>query len=403
MLEVDYLFDGGTPCDVERRRDGSIFCRPFSTVSGTQHFACGVRVSGDADEFPVKLTVAWPRRWRGEDVPVGFEPEIARRMTAPDSFVRVLHRCCVFLPRGGERWERLINVGVDEGSETASVVLSGPGVVATQRPYTWAEHRSLIGWAREQPACVVDEIGRSREGLPIHAVTIAGSDARAPTVWVQAYQHVTEYTGPIVIDAMARRLAAREASEAASRLTWQFVPAVDIGGLRYGVGYHVGPRSSACVRDRNPNRDWHEGTWPEVAAVRSFIEAELEAGRRYGLALDLHNGWDRAHTSGACYTVHPDSAGVDYVNRQRSFVDWMYDHTDHTEPGQYWQHDTAGRSFTSYFAQLTGALAHTVEFSRHLWWERASRSYRPIEPTDPERFVAQAVDAIGGYFDRSHV
>ena len=44
--------------------------------------------------------------------------------------------------------------------------------------------------------------------------------------------------------------------------------------------------------------------------------------------------------------------------------------------------------------ELCGCLVHTVEFSRHLWWDRASQQYVPPAPEHPARYARDARDAL---------
>ena len=45
--------------------------------------------------------------------------------------------------------------------------------------------------------------------------------------------------------------------------------------------------------------------------------------------------------------------------------------------------------------ELCGCLVHTVEFSRHLWWDRASQQYVPPAPEHPARDALAAIADAG--------
>ncbi|MFW6066275.1 MAG: M14 family zinc carboxypeptidase, partial [Planctomycetota bacterium] len=288
---------------------------------------------------------------------------------------------------------------------TVSVPIRGTGrdiYLVTQKPYTADRLAALLGDAeRAEPGCV-RTLGLSQAGLPVSAVLLesdAGPDA--PTVYLQGYQHVTEFSGPLVIDAMIRHLlSGSPGRELRRKLAFHFAPVVDVDAVFYGPGIMLDPHPPGELRAKNPNRDWRDLTWPEVRAVEGFLRKQLESGRRYVAGLDLHNGWHMADDSGGAYTVSsPEDHGEQTAARQKEFVDHMLARTDHEKPGNYWQHTAGGRTFKACFMDLTGnPIAHTVEFSRHMWWNREKQQYVPYGPDHPGKFARQAAEAMAEFF-----
>jgi hypothetical protein len=398
---VAFQFPAGTPCRAEESEHARLLCHPFANRSGCQWFHFCVRVEGLRDGQELTLDVEWPPIRSADQLP-DADAETLRRETEYDSFAKVLPRICLL---SADLWSFSPAHGVElTGERTVSVPLLGTGrdlYLATQMPYTPARHAALLAEAeRAEPGCV-HTLGLSQAGLEVSTVRLeadAGSDA--PTVYIQAYQHITEFSGPLIAEAMIRHLlAGGPGRELRRNVTFHITPAVDVDAVFYGPSLALDPRPSE-LRKKNPNRDWQDLTWPEVRAIDGFLRSEVAGGRRYVAGLDLHNGWHMADDSGANYTVSTvEDAGEKTVAEQKAFIDHMLSRTDHERVGNYWQHAAGGRTFKSYFQRLTGvSLAHTVEFSRHLWWNRRKQAYEPYAPHHPEQFARQATAALAEFF-----
>lgn len=378
--------------------------RPYSPQSGSQTFFWRGLLTGLDSNSPVRLQLRWPPEWTVQDVlkrlPEANE-ETARRMTEHDSFAAALEKVLIW-SADGRHWQPVEGVQrVDDDTVTwATDGWPSEVHVATQLAYTWADLEGLLACLRERPCCQVRRIGRSQAGLDLHAVSVPAKSPDAPTVYVQAYQHVTEFTGPWVIDTMLRRLTGAEDLVLRQDVNWHFVPAVDVDALHYGPPWAMAERSWPSVRDRNPNRDWQEGTWPEVAAIRAWLAELISAGQAPAIALDLHNGWWKVHAPGSCYTLACEGhADPQYIAAQKRFVAFMLGRTDHAEPGSTWQHAAIGGStFANWMRdRAPKCLAHTVEFSRHIWWDRQAGRYVDARPEHPARFAVQFADALHAF------
>src|SRR4051794_20289872 len=84
----------------------------------------------------------------------------------------------------------------------------------------------------------VREVGRSRQGDPIHLVTIATENPRG-SVLVPGQPHPSEPTGMVTVMPLARRLA--EAPEQALGVDWHFIPCADPDATRLNQGWFSGP------------------------------------------------------------------------------------------------------------------------------------------------------------------
>lgn len=402
-IRINHQFHAGTGCRVTRTGENRFACRPYATRSGCQWFYFCVRIENLPPDKRIKLDIHWPRIRTASDLG-DVDEEQLRRETEYDSFAKVLTKICL-LSDDLLSFRRAEGVELTD-DETVSLPVCGTGgdlYLVTQMPYTATRHAALLADATQAEPDCVKTLGLSQAGLPVSAVLLE-SDAgpEAPTVYVQGYQHVTEFSGPLVIEAMIRHLLDGGPGRGLRKnLAFHFVPAVDVDAVFYGPAIMLNPRPVADdLRTKNPNRDWRDLDWPEVAAVERFLREQVDSGRRYVAGLDLHNGWHKAEDSGGAYTVSsPDEHDGQTAASQKEFVDHMLARTDHEKPGNYWQHAAGGKTFKAYFIDLADTpIAHTVEFSRHMWWNREKQQYVPYGPDHPGNFAPQAAEAMVEFF-----
>jgi hypothetical protein len=354
------------------------------------------------------LEIVWPRVWTAADMPDETDPEVVSRMTRHDSFLSVMPHAIM---RSGDLddWLPVDGVRMDESTDTAVVPLVGDGrpiYVCTQIPYRPSRYLALLDHVRGVAPKALHEIGRSQAGQTLYMVNLPATDcpfADAPTVYVQALQHCDEFTGGFVVDALLRELLDEAAGPPLRRrINWQIMPMLDVDGL-HGLQEQAVAQMGKNVRRKNPNRDWDAGEWPEVAAVRQWWRQQIDAGCRYAVCFDLHNGWSNRRESGACYTIFVDPrTPPEHLARQRRFIDFLYERTDH-ETGKYWGSQLPfGMTCKEAFYRLTGSpLSYTVEFSRHVWWDRALQAYVPSRPDYPRRYARDVAKAVVEHLETS--
>lgn len=394
-VQIDTDFTAGTAGTVEKRAEDHLAFTPATKAPAGQFFYACVRVSGLAAGQALKLDLVWPavKTW---DPASGPKPKgDAARPYAP-SFAAVLPQIIV-QSADLRTWTPVAGAAAAD-ENTVRVPLAGTGrpiYVATQMPYTADLYADLIRHVKDREPAAVREVGKTHGGLPLYVITLeaARPEARPRTVFIQGYQHLTEFTGPLAADAAVRYLLDAEGGKKArANLSFQILPAFQVDSLTHGRAAASRPGQTS-----NSNRDWAAKTWPEVRAVDAFLRAEMAAGRKYALGFDLHNGWSNPKASGACYTIYP-KAWVDesVIAKQKEFIDFLYARTDHEAPGRYWGHEAEG-TFKEYFYRTTGTLSYTIEFSRFMWWNRAAKAYEPYRPEHPARFAGQFIDAVAEF------
>lgn len=378
---------------------------PLLAVSGSQWFSFAVRVEGLAPGETGRLDLHWPPQPRVEDL-VNPTAEDIDRLTQHDSFATVLADTIHVAEAATDadlvtaHWIRPAVAPL--GAEAVAVTLVGTGrplTLVTQLPYTPAHLEALLAHVSTHAPGAVRALGPTREGRHIPALIFDDrAPADAPVIHLQAYQHLTEFTGPLVLDAFARRLVDTIAGrELRRRFVLDLVPAVDLDGLVHGLAWHRAAQLlPGELRAKNINRDWVDGEYAEVRAVRAHLEARRAAGRRHALIFDLHNGWKNRREAGACYTIFPrDRASEETRAAQRACIDFLTDRTDHCPTGEfYWEHDAPG-TFSHSASLLTGCpLSFTVEFSRFQTWDHIARRPAPYDVEWHDRFAGQLVSAL---------
>jgi hypothetical protein len=385
------------PADVRQLGPRHLRVTPALAWSGSQWFYwCGsVRDLGEGETGMIDLV--WPPVAQAESM-AGASAETIERHTRHASFASVLPQTIVTSP-DFRAWTLV--PGVSPSASEPNVVripLRGTGreiFVATQVPYTFDDLSRLLSDVEATEPGAVREIGHSRGGIPLKVVELrSASGEDAPICYVQAYQHLTEFTGPLVADALVRWLLTPAGRTARRRLAFHILPAVDVDGLRMGFAAR-----RAVAKDRGPskniNRDWFDEEYTEVRAVVANLKRLTSGGRRFACGLDLHNGWSEPTRSGGCYTIFPPGAVAEPVrDTQRGFADALQSRTDHDPPGTHWEFDAAG-AFHRRFYALTGCpLSFTVEFSRFKTWSRRAGAYETYAPEFHGRFAPQLAEAL---------
>lgn len=305
IMKITFPNPEGTPSDIVELRPNYFRVRPLLAHSGSQWFYWCAKIDDLAIGEEAVIELEWPQVPKPEEL-VNPSKEQLIRFTQHGSFVEVLPR---IIGVSEDLCSWAFPDSVQEG-DVLRVVLEGTGrsfYIATQFPYTSDHLDELFEYLSERAPSAATNIGHSRAGLPMKAIIIdEDAPADAPVVYMQAYQHITEFTGSWVIDKMVRWLFETEAGEELrSRLAFHFVPAVDFDGLTYGMMWNkASVLDPNHLRNININRDWPAAKYyPEVGVVDRFLRSQLTKGRHYCAAFDMHNGWISAEHAGAVYNI----------------------------------------------------------------------------------------------------
>jgi len=226
-----------------------------------------------------------------------------------------------------------------------------PAWLCTYVPYTSDDIDALERDLGGSPYVEALTPSRSVDGRPIRLFKITDPsvpDEHKRTIYVQAGQHSPAEMAPgRVIDQAARYLCAPadDATHIAELLRstiFLLAPIVNVDCGHYGG-------SGMNLNRINTNRDWLEGTQPEVAGLKSFIDDWIAGGRTLDLALDFHAGgaW-KNHVVLAIDEQAATTVRSGWYEEQERFISALEAHTG------------IGREDAHYRSFIDGTFAHAL-------------------------------------------
>lgn len=196
-VQVDFGFPVGTPGRVEKRAEDHLAFIPQTTAPGGQFFYVCVRVDHLQAGQALRLDIAWPPALKA-DPASGPAPKGDAARNYQASFAAVVPQV-TFQSEDLRAWTPVAGVMLaDENTVRVPVVGTGrPLYVATQIPYHAGLYDDLIRHVKEREPAALEEAGKSQGGRPLYVITLEATrpEARPRTVYIQAYQHLTELYG----------------------------------------------------------------------------------------------------------------------------------------------------------------------------------------------------------------
>jgi Zinc carboxypeptidase len=168
--------------------------------------------------------------------------------------------------------------------------------VARMEPYRLSDLDRLLGSIRGHRLVQITPIGKTVSGRDLEIIRIGNPDAPY-RVFVRARAHPWESGSNWVTEGLIQRLL-KDDDESRRFLRVYNVSVLPLankdGVARGGTRFNL--------RGKDLNRDWDKPANPELApenaGLEKWLEAEIAAGRRPHLALELHNdGAGRLHLS----------------------------------------------------------------------------------------------------------
>lgn len=201
-----------------------------------------------------------------------------------------------------------------------------------------------------KPGAAMRTIGQSIAGRPIKLVEV-DQGAPANYVIVIGRQHPPEVTGSIGLMAFMDRVMDDSETSSAFRKKFRVVtvPLVNPDGVHEGQW-----RSTLGAVDSN--RDWHDFSQPETAAVRdAILQIQKRPDARLFLLLDFHT------TSKDIFYLPPDSAKTFPPSFSRRWVDAIQARFPDYEVESTGSHNVDQWTFKRWAFETTGAPGITYE------------------------------------------
>jgi hypothetical protein len=145
----------------------------------------------------------------------------------------------------------------------------------------WSEDLS------EKPFISNRQIGKSKEGRPLTALTIGNENTNKMLI-VISRQHPPEVTGYLAMKAFVETISSdlKIAKDFRKKFTTYVVPLMNPDGVDNGFWRHN-------VGGIDLNRDWTTFNQPETLAVSEFIkERERKTNGKFYFGIDFHSTWD---------------------------------------------------------------------------------------------------------------
>jgi len=181
--------------------------------------------------------------------------------------------------------------------------IAGQELQTSKHVYEWAETLA------KKPYVFISEIGKSKEGRPLKALTIGQMDHNN-MVMIISRQHPPEVTGYLAMKAFVETISSESvlANRFREKYTTFVIPLMNPDGVDNGHWRH-----NAGGIDLN--RDWSNFNQPETMAVRKFMDDIInETDGKFYFGIDFHSTWDDIY-----YTIDPKLKG----NMPGLVPDWL--------------------------------------------------------------------------------
>jgi len=230
-----------------------------------------------------------------------------------------------FLSTDGVNWRSIPAPKTADNRLEFSVEMEADGVyLARLEPYRLSDLDRLVNSVRLNPLVAIETIGRTAEARPLEIIRIgdAGASFR---VLIRARSHAWEPGGSWVVDGFVRGLT--DGSDFAARFLDRccayVLPMADKDGVVRG-------RTRFTGYGADLNRGWEQRAdpigCPENAALESWLETLMSAGRAPQLVIDLHND-----NSGKLHISNPTPASASHLRNMELLEMLLRRHTWFTE------------------------------------------------------------------------
>ena len=196
--------------------------------------------------------------------------------------------------------------------------------VARLEPYRLSDLERFLESIEPHPQVAIAEIGRTVEDRPLEIVCV-GSEAASHRVLLRARAHPWEPGGNWVIEGLVRRLLDGSPRSKAylKKYCVYVMPMANKDGVARGW-------TRFNLRGKDLNRNWDVKSDPELCpenhALETWIENQIEKGRRPDFMIDWHND-----QNGRVHISRPNIDLEAYLARMERFEALLGQHTWFTE------------------------------------------------------------------------
>ncbi len=285
-IRFDADFEGGSLGTVVRVGEGAYRCQ----------------VKGQHDERGRNRQASWYffriDGVRGRDLALTLHDFVGEYNNKPGACAMSPDITPVF-SEDGEHWRVVPEMKWDDAAKEATIRLRPKGDtvwIAHQPPYTTRRLASLLEQVNRSDDARVEVIGKTVRGRDLHLITVTDAEAPDPdkvTVWLQSRQHAWESGTSFVMEGALKFITSDDpvARSLRRKVVFKFTPMVNPDGC-------AGGQVRFNANGFDVNRHWGEvdlrhkrflTQMPEIWYVKKAICAEVNAGRKVRLLVNMHN------------------------------------------------------------------------------------------------------------------
>ena len=188
----------------------------------------------------------------------------------------------------GKDWKPVATRSLPGQRVQLPIEMPGPKLyVARVEPYRLSDLETFLKEIRTNRFVETTPIGKTVAGRQLEIVRVG--DPNAPHhAFIRARAHPWEAGGNWVVDGLIRRLIQDDSDSVQYRKRYCLwvLPMANMDGVACG-------RTRFNLQGKDLNRDWGRPADPRISpenhALEAWLEKMIQAGRRPGLALELHN------------------------------------------------------------------------------------------------------------------
>lgn len=263
----------------------------------------------------------------------------------------------VVISQDGKNWTPVPTQSPEVGRVRVEIEMPAEALfVARAEPYRLSDLNRFMDEIKANPLVKITPIGKTVQGRDLEIIRVGRDDA-PNRIFLRARAHPWEPVGNWVTEGLMRRLLKgdADADKFLAHYSVSILPMANKDGVeRGGTRFNLLGKDLNRTWDKPANRELA----PENAALERWLDAEIKAGRRPSLALDLHNDG-----SGLLHLSRPEGPeGEKHVARMAVFEQCLRDHTWFTEGSTKPSFHNPG-SLGEGFFQRFGIDAAVLEFN----------------------------------------
>lgn len=237
----------------------------------------------------------------------------------PGSVAKEMHR--LVISPDGKNWQSVATEVLENRVRLEVHMPSDQLYVARVEPYRISDLNRFLDRVKSHSLVQLTSLGKTLEGRELDMLRI-GDPQAIHQVFVRARAHPWEAGGNWIVEGLVNGLLSGDddSKRLLQHTCFWILPMANKDGVARG-------RTRFNLLGKDLNRDWlapaEQATAPENYALEKWLEARLNAGKRFDFALEVHNDGN-----GSLHHTHPPEADkARYTTRMETFERLLREHT----------------------------------------------------------------------------